>query len=60
VLVARFGASRTPVREAIKRLHERGFLSIERKGAARIREMDRGEIEELYALRLRLERAAAY
>jgi DNA-binding GntR family transcriptional regulator len=59
VLVARFGASRTPVREAIKRLRERGFVSIERKGAARIREMDRGEIEELYALRLRLERAAA-
>jgi DNA-binding GntR family transcriptional regulator len=58
-LVARFGASRTPVREAIKRLRERGFVSIERKGAARIREMNRDEIEQLYALRLRLERAAA-
>jgi len=58
-LVARFGASRTPVREAIKRLRERGFLSIERKGTARIREMNPQEIEELYALRLRLERAAS-
>ena len=57
-LVARFGASRTPVREAIKRLRERGFLSIESKGAARIRDMKPEEIEDLYALRLRLERAA--
>jgi DNA-binding GntR family transcriptional regulator len=58
-LVARFGASRTPVREAIKRLRERGFLTTGSKGAAHIRDINREEIEELYALRLRLERAAA-
>jgi DNA-binding GntR family transcriptional regulator len=58
-LVARFGASRTPVREAIKRLRERGFLTTGSKGAARIRDMNREEIEALYALRLRMERAAA-
>lgn len=58
-LVNRFGASRTPVREAIKRLRERGFVQIGRKGVAVIREMSRGEVEELYALRICLERSAA-
>jgi DNA-binding GntR family transcriptional regulator len=58
-LVARFGASRTPVREAIKRLRERGFLTIGSKGIAVIRDMSPQEVEELYGLRLRLERAAA-
>lgn len=58
-LVTRFGASRTPAREAIKRLRERGFLTVGGKGVAIIREMSREEVEELYALRLWLERAAA-
>jgi DNA-binding GntR family transcriptional regulator len=58
-LVARFKASRTPVREAIKRLRERGFLTIGAKGVAVIRDMSREEVEELYSLRLRLERSAA-
>lgn len=58
-LVDRFGASRTPVREAIKRLEERGFVQIGRKGVAVIRDMSRREVEELYALRIRLERSAA-
>jgi DNA-binding GntR family transcriptional regulator len=58
-LVARFSASRTPVREALKRLHERGLLTFGAKGVGVIRDMSREEIEELYSLRLRLERAAA-
>jgi DNA-binding GntR family transcriptional regulator len=58
-LVTRFGASRTPVREAIKRLRERGFLTVGRKGVGIVRSMSRQEVEELYALRLRLERVAA-
>jgi DNA-binding GntR family transcriptional regulator len=58
-LVARFSASRTPVREALKRLHERGFLTIGTKGVAVIRDMSREEVEELYSMRLRLERTAA-
>jgi DNA-binding GntR family transcriptional regulator len=58
-LVARFNASRTPVREAIKRLHERGFLTIGAKGVAVIRDMSEEEIEELYSIRMRIERSAA-
>ena len=58
-LVTRFGASRTPVREALKRLRERGFLTIGRKGAAIVRDMSRDEVEQLYTLRIRLEGVAA-
>ena len=59
-LVSRFGASRTPVREALKRLRERGFLTVGRRGISRVREMSHDEVEELYALRVRLERIAAF
>ncbi len=58
-LVRRFGASRTPVREAIKRLFEKGFLIPGPRGVAVVRDITRREVKELYALRLRLERWAA-
>lgn len=58
-LVERFGASRTPVREALKRLQERGLLATGPKGVSVVRDFPREEIGELYALRLRLERSAA-
>lgn len=58
-LVARFGVSRTPIREAIKRLRERGLLGFGPKGTAVVREIDADEIDELYSVRLRLERIAA-
>lgn len=58
-LVARFGASRTPAREALKRLQERGFLTSGPKGVSIVRDMPLEEIESLYALRVRLERVAA-
>ncbi len=58
-LVRRFGASRTPVREAVKRLFEKGFLVRGARGTAVVRDVTREEVVELYALRLRLERWAA-
>ncbi len=58
-LVERFGASRTPVREAVKRLLERGLLTAGRRGVAVVRDIDQREVEELYAVRLKLEAWAA-
>jgi DNA-binding GntR family transcriptional regulator len=58
-VVQRFGASRTPAREAIKRLFEKGFLTRGARGTAVVRDVGRDELAELYALRLRLERWAA-
>ena len=58
-LVNRFGASRTPIREALKRLRERGFVVSGPKGVSVVRDLPLEEIEKLYALRIRLERAAA-
>ncbi len=58
-LVARFGVSRTPVREAIKRLYERGFLEPGPKGVAAVVELGPEDLRHLYTLRLQLEAMAA-
>ena len=58
-LVARFGVSRTPAREAVKRLLVMGFLTIGPKGIPVVRDVSREEVEELYALRIEVERFAA-
>jgi DNA-binding GntR family transcriptional regulator len=58
-LVARFKISRTPIREAIKRLHERGYVEAGPKGVAVIAAVDGQELKDLYALRLQLESFAA-
>jgi DNA-binding GntR family transcriptional regulator len=58
-LVERYGASRTPVREALKRLQDRGFLILGPKGVSVVRDMPIEELRDLYALRLWLEREAA-
>ncbi|WP_322101897.1 GntR family transcriptional regulator [Paraburkholderia sp. J41] len=58
-LVARFGVSRTPVREALKRLFERGFVDSGPKGVAIVAEIDPEELRSLYDLRIELEGYAA-
>lgn len=57
-LVQRFGVSRTPVRESIKRLIERGFLESGTKGV-RVVQFSREELNQLYDLRIWLEQHAA-
>ncbi len=57
-LVSRFGVSRTPVREAVKRLIERGFLEPSPKGA-KVLDISREDLKQLYELRMSLERQGA-
>ncbi|ARP83482.1 hypothetical protein CAL12_23445 [Bordetella genomosp. 8] len=58
-LVARYGVSRTPVREATKRLFERGFVESGPKGVAVVMEIGAEDLQKLYELRVKLEGAAA-
>ena len=51
--------SRTPVREAIRRLQSEGRVTIEPQRGAVVAELNRQEVSELYALRRRLEGIAA-
>lgn len=55
----RLGISRTPVREAIRRLQSEGRVTIEPQRGAVVAELDRLEISELYLLRQQLEGIAA-
>jgi DNA-binding GntR family transcriptional regulator len=57
--VQRFGVSRTPVREAIKRLFERGFLESGPRRVAVVKEITEKSIRDLYRLRMKLESDAA-
>ncbi|MEI4263776.1 GntR family transcriptional regulator [Roseovarius sp. D0-M9] len=58
-LAARFGMSRTPIREAIRQLEADGLvMHIPRLGAT-IRTLDHSEISELYDMRAVLESTAA-
>ncbi|HVO88963.1 MAG TPA: GntR family transcriptional regulator [Casimicrobiaceae bacterium] len=58
-LVTRFGVSRTPVREAIKRLFARGFVESGPKGVAVVMDLAGDDVRKLYELRLQLEGNAA-
>jgi DNA-binding GntR family transcriptional regulator len=58
-VVHRFGVSRTPAREAIKRLFGRGFLEVGPRRVAIIKEVTEKDLRDLYDLRLRLEAEAA-
>jgi DNA-binding GntR family transcriptional regulator len=54
----RLGVSRTPVREALFRLRNEGFLDVEAKTGWSVRPIDFGRLEQLYDLRVILELAA--
>lgn len=58
-IAERFGISRTPVREAIRRLESEGLVvHVPRQGAV-IKQMDQREVIELYEMRAALEGTAA-
>jgi DNA-binding GntR family transcriptional regulator len=54
-----FSLSRTPVREALRRLEAEGLLTSERNRGARVRMVTPDDIVDLYELRARLESLAA-
>ena len=53
------GVSRTPVREALQRLQERGLLTVGAGRSLVVRELGEREVTELYAMREILEGSAA-
>ncbi|MGQ0698073.1 MAG: GntR family transcriptional regulator [Panacagrimonas sp.] len=57
-LAARFGVSRTPVREALQRLQLEGYLTVRPKQGCFIREIDIEELDEHYQVRIALELCA--
>ena len=57
-LGSRLGVSRTPVREALFRLRNEGFLHVEAKLGWFVRPIDFAKLEELYDLRVVLELAS--
>jgi DNA-binding GntR family transcriptional regulator len=58
-LAARLGMSRTPVREALRRLEERGLVRILPHRGAVVSDISAGEVEGIYAVRMHLESLAS-
>lgn len=56
----RLSASRTPVREALYRLQREGFVEVLFRSGWQVRPFDFQQVEELYDLRITLERAAMH
>jgi DNA-binding GntR family transcriptional regulator len=54
----RLGVSRTPVREALFRLRNEGFLEVESKSGWHVRPLDFQRLDQLYDLRIVLEQAS--
>ncbi len=55
---ARLGVSRTPLREALFRLRNEGFLDVESKAGWTVRPIDFDRLDQLYDLRVLLELAS--
>jgi DNA-binding GntR family transcriptional regulator len=58
-LAERLGVSRTPVREALKRLEAEGLVALAPRRGLVVAQLDQQQVHELYALREVLEGAAA-
>lgn len=58
-IAADLGLSRTPIREALRRLEAEGLVVSERNRGASVRALSPTEIVDLYGLRIRLESYAA-
>ena len=54
----RMGASRTPVRQALYRLHSEGFLEVRSRSGWEVRPLNFEQLDSLYELRILLEQAA--
>jgi len=54
-LAARIGVSRSPVRDALRRLSGEGLVAMERDRGTYVNELSREEIEEIFQLRAALE-----
>lgn len=54
-LAERYGVSRIPVRDAIKRLQNEGWLAIHGKCGIKVPAFDAGEVEDIYLMRMHLE-----
>jgi len=59
-VAARHAASRTPVREALYRLQREGYVDVLFRSGWQVKPFDFEQVEELYDLRITLERAAAH
>ena len=57
-LAARMGASRTPVRQALHRLAQEGYLDVQPRSGWQVRHIDFDHLEALYDLRVVLETEA--
>ena len=57
-LAESFGVSRGPIREALVTLEHEGLLKLERHRGASVRALSQTDIDEIYQLRLSLERLA--
>jgi DNA-binding GntR family transcriptional regulator len=54
----RTGASRTPVRQALYRLHREGFLDVNFRNGWEVRPLDFAQLDAMYELRILLEQAS--
>jgi DNA-binding GntR family transcriptional regulator len=58
ILAAQMGVSKTPVREALRRLEAEGFISVDPHRTPEVRRLTPQDVDELYSVREYLERLA--